>query len=335
MSAEIIAALPKVELHVHLEGSTRPETLLRLAERNKIALPASNIEGLKEWFKFRDFPHFVEIYVAASNAIRKPEDIELLAEEFARGQAEQNILYTEATYTATTILKLSGIPWNEQFDALQRGFAKVPETKVNLVLDIVRQFSVEEGEQIAQWCIGGFGKGVCAIGLSGYELQYPVSAHSQSFAEAKKAGLKITSHAGETQGAESIWEVLRDSYADRIGHGVRCLEDPKLVVELRDKQIHLEVNPSSNVCLGVVPNLAAHPFARLLDEGLSVSINSDDPPFFNTTLTEEQIRCSAEFDLTTDMIYSLTLGAVNAAFLPEEEKTELRRRIILESAEIL
>jgi adenosine deaminase len=301
---EVIAGLPKVELHVHLEGSIQPETLLKLAERNKIELPAKDVVGLRDWFTFRNFDHFVEIYVAA-----------------------QNIYYTEAHYTAMTIHRYAGIPWNEQIDALQRGFAKVTNTKVNLILDIVREFTPEEGETIAKWCIEGKDKGVVAIGLSGFEGKTPVSIHQHSFKTAKEAGLKCTAHAGETGGASTIREALEFALADRIGHGVRCLEDAHLVQELRDRQIHLEVNPTSNVCLGVYPSLAEHPFPLMLDEGLSISINSDDPPYFNTSLTEEWIRCAEEFELSTDILFSLCQGAVNQSFQSPEDKHELRQKI--------
>lgn len=325
---EIVPTLPKVELHVHLEGSIQPSTLLRLAERNKYELPAKDVEGLREWFQFRDFPHFVEVYVAASKCIKTPDDLELIAEEFAREQLRQNILYTEANYTAMTIRRYAGIPWDEQLDALQRGFAKVSGTKVNLIVDIVREFTTEEGEAIAQWCISGQGKGVVAIGLSGFEGKTPVSNHAAAFKTAKEAGLKCSAHAGETGGAAAIREALDVALADRIGHGIRCLDDGPLVRDLRDRQIHLEVNPTSNVCLGVVPSLAEHPLPRLLDEGLSVSINSDDPPYFSTTLTDEWIRCAEEFELSTDILYTLCLGAAQQAFLSDVDKADLKRRIM-------
>jgi adenosine deaminase len=324
---EIIQDLPKVELHVHIEGSIQPETLLKLASRNNIELPATDVAGIREWFKFRDFNHFVEIYVAASKCIRKPEDLELIAEEFARGQAAQNILYTEANYTAMTIHRYSGIPFNEQLDALNRGFAKVPESPVNLILDIVRGFPVNEGETISQWCIDGFGKRVVGIGLSGFESTDPVAIHKHSFKAAKDAGLMCSAHAGETGGPDAIREALNDAFADRIGHGVRCIEDAQLVQELRDKQIHLEVNPTSNVSLGLYPSLAEHPLPVMMDEGLSVSINSDDPPYFNTSLTEEWIRCAEEFEFNTDILFSLCQGAVNKSFLDDAKKATLRKAI--------
>jgi adenosine deaminase len=327
LTREFIEAMPKVELHVHIEGATRPETLLKLAKKNGISLPATDLEGVKEWFKFENFDHFVQVYIACIECFRSGEDIELLAEEFAREQARQNILYTEATYTAETIFRRCGVPADEQLEALRSGFAKVPETRVELILDIVRDMDTPNGEWTAELCKKWHGKGVCAIGLSGFEGRTPVSKHSNAIREAKKAGLKVSTHAGETQGPDSIREVLADADPDRIGHGVRCVEDPHLVAQLRDSQIHLEVNPSSNVCLGVFRSLGDHSLPRLMDEGLNISINSDDPPFFNTTLSNEYLRCAEAFDFSADTIFSLAQNAARNAFLPEAERRVLLQRM--------
>ncbi len=327
LTREFVEAMPKVELHVHLEGATQPATLLKLAKKNNIELPANDLEGIQKWFKFENFDQFVEVYIACIQCFRSGEDIELLAEEFAREQARQNILYTEATYTAETIFRRCGVPADEQIEALKSGFAKVPETRVELILDIVRDMDTPNGEWTSALCQKWVGKGVCAIGLSGFEGRTPVSKHSNAIREAKKAGLKCTTHAGETQGPESIRECLADADPDRIGHGVRSIEDPHLVAELRNSQIHLEVNPSSNVCLGGYPTLGDHPIAKLMDEGLNISINSDDPPFFNTTLSDEFHRCAETFEFSTDVIYSLAVNAAKNAFLPEAEKRELIARM--------
>ena len=332
---ETILELPKVELHVHFEGSIQPASLLWLAKKNQVELPASTEEALKEWFTFRDFPHFAEVYTTASSCIRNAEDLEFLAEQFAQERERQNILYSEVTYTATTILKHSGIPFQEQLEALNRGVAKVPGVVIRWVIDIVREFTPEQGEEVAQWCIDYRDKGVAAIGLSGFELKYPLSRHAHAFATARLAGVPITAHAGETQGPEAIYEALDVIESNRIGHGVRCLEDGRLVARLRDNMIHLEVNPSSNVCLAIFPNLEAHPIGRMIDEGLSVSINSDDPPMFNTSLTEEWARCVETFELPLDILYTLNANAVNASFLSSEEKQDLRQKMVRGFNEVL
>lgn len=327
LTREFVEAMPKVELHVHLEGATRPSTLLKLAKKNGIELPANDLEGIQKWFNFQNFDQFVQVYIACIQCFRSGEDIELLAEEFAREQARQNILYTEATYTAETIFRRCGVPADEQIEALKSGFAKVPETRVELIIDIVRDMDTPNGEWTSALCQQWQGKGVCAIGLSGFEGRAPVARHSNAIREAKKAGLKCSTHAGETQGPESIREVLADADPDRIGHGVRAIEDPHLVAELRKSQIHLEVNPSSNVCLGGYPSLAEHPIAKLMDEGLNVSINSDDPPFFNTTLTDEYWNCAKEFEFSADMLFSLAQNAARNSFLPDTEKRDLLQQM--------
>ena len=326
ITREFCLRMPKVELHVHLEGSIRPETVLKLSERNKVELPASDLDGMREWYRFRDFPHFVQIYVAVSKCIKTPDDIELIAREFMEGQAAQNVLHSEATFSATTLEKHNKIPWPDQHAALKRAIAYGRDeigVSVNFVLDIVRGDPAERGLELAQWAVGAFGDGVCALGLSGIEGICEASRYTEAFALAHQAGMPVVPHAGETQGAASIAEVLRVTKPVRIGHGVRCLEDPAVVAELREKQIPLEVNPTSNVCLGVFPSLEEHPLPKLLDEGLYVTINSDDPPMFGTTVTDEFFRSANTFGFNQDILWSLNLNAANAALLPSEEKRTL------------
>lgn len=322
--------MPKVELHVHIEGSIRPETVLKLAERNRIDLPAKDVEGLRQWYVFRDFPHFVQVYVTVSKCIRTADDIELIVREFLEGQAAQNILHTEATYTATTIEKYCGIPWPDQLAALRRAIAygeKELGVTLRLILDIVRDENTpERALELAKWVVEARDI-VCALGLAGVERAVPASTYQAAFDYAHANGMPVVPHAGETVGADSIREVLDVCRPVRIGHGVRCLEDPKVVGELRDKRIPLEVCPSSNVCLGVFPGLEAHSLPKLLDEGLVVTINSDDPPMFNTSLTEEFQRCAATFELNEDILWTLTLNAANSALLPHETKRELIRKL--------
>lgn len=323
--------MPKVELHVHLEGSIRPETVLKLAERHQSPLPADNLEGLRDWYRFRDFPHFVEVYVAVSKRIKTPEDVELIAREFLEGQAAQNILYSEATYTASTIEKHNGIPWPDQLAALERAIAygeKELGVSCGFILDIVRGDPSERGSLVAQWAVEGRDRGVVvALGLAGIEGAVPAATYADAYRIATEAGLPFIPHAGETRGADSVAEALHDTPAVRIGHGVRSLEDRRVVDELLQRQIPLEVCPSSNVCLGVVPSFEAHPLPRLMDEGLIVTINSDDPPMFGTTLSDEFARCAETFEFDEHILWTLTLNAANASLLPEEKKRDLVRRL--------
>lgn len=322
--------MPKVELHVHLEGSIRPETVLKLAERNQVELPARDIDGLHSWFAFTGFPHFVEVYVAITKCIKTPDDLELIAREFLEGQAAQNVLHSEVTYTASTIERFCGIPWADQLPALQRALAYGRDQlgiSAGFILDIVRGSSPDKGLEVAKWAIDAKGKGVLALGLAGEEGRASAADYAESFALAHEAGLPITPHAGETCGPESIWDALNGTNPNRIGHGVRCVEDPKLVATLRDRQIPLEVCPSSNVCLGGVKSLSEHQLPQLLDEGLYVTIGSDDPPMFNTSITDEYLRIANEFDFDEDILWTLNLNAANAAFVSPDEKLSLVRRL--------
>jgi adenosine deaminase len=328
-----IQAIPKVELHVHLEGSIRPETVLILAQRHQVELPGGTVEGLQAWYEFTDFDHFLEIYVAVSNCIRTPDDVELIAREFLIGQAAQNILHSEVTYTGFVQSQCQGIPYHQQLAAINRAKAWAEiELGVSLgvVVDIPRNISADEGLMVADWAIAGMDTGVIAFGLGGPEVGHPPEKFKAAFDRTRAAGLPSVPHAGETVGPESIWGALRALNADRIGHGVRCLEDPVLVDELRSRQIPLEVSPTSNVCLKVVPDLASHPLPRLLAEGLYVTVNSDDPPMFNTTLTDEYIAVANTFQFGVETIEQFVLNAVRASLLPAGTKQEMEAHFLAE-----
>ncbi len=323
--SEFIRRMPKVELHVHLEGSIQPETLLLLAERNHVQLPATSVGGLRNWYSFTDFSHFIEIYIKISSCICTPEDIEFIAREFLRGQAAQHIRYSEVTFTPYTHYSLNKkIPFEEQLAALTR--ARDWATKelgigVGWVLDISRNVRpLEHGLTVADWAISGMKNGVVALGLGGPEVGHAPEIFQAAFDRAHKNGLASVPHAGETMGTESIWGALNSLHAQRLGHGVRCLEDPVLVEYLRKNQIPLEVCPTSNLCLGVAPSLAQHPLPKLLAAGLYVTINSDDPPMFNTTLTDEYLKVAEAFDFDLATIEKFVMNAVNATCLPQPQR---------------
>lgn len=338
MSLEaFIRSIPKVELHVHLEGAIQPETLLLLAERNNVRLPVASVAELRNWYTFTDFAHFVEIYLAVSECISTAEDIELIAREFLAGQAAQNIRYSEVTFTAFTHFQFNKLPFNEQLAALNRARAWAEAelgVTMGLVIDIARSMPADTGLMVADWAISGMGRGVVALGLGGPEANHPPGKFKAAFDRARDAGLPGVPHAGEMAGPRSIWEALHTLHAIRIGHGVRCLEDAELVAELRKRQIPLEVCPTSNVCLGVAPSLAEHPLPRLLDAGLCVTINSDDPPMFNTTLTDEYLKVANCFDLGSEDIEQLVLEAVRASLMPAAERTRMEAEFIVEFARL-
>ncbi len=333
MFKEFIHRLPKVELHVHLEGSIQPATLLELARRNGVMLPADDVTGLQRWYQFTDFNHFIKTYLTISSCICTPADIELIARDFLRGQAEQNIIYSEVTFTPYTHFSTNRrIPFDEQLDALTRArtwAARELNVHCGWVFDLARNVRpVEHANTVAEWAVQGKPHGVVGFGLGGIEAGNPPEWFAEAFAYARANGLASVPHAGEIAGAESIWGALNVLGAQRIGHGVRCLEDAALVEHLREKQIPLEVCPTSNVCLGVAPSLAEHPLPRLLAAGLYVTLNSDDPPMFNTTLTNEYLKTAEVFGWDEEKLRTLALNAVRASLLPEAEKQRITHDIM-------
>ncbi|MEO8612964.1 MAG: adenosine deaminase [Chloroflexota bacterium] len=326
--SEFIREMPKVELHVHLQGATQPETWLELAKRNNVPLPADTVEGIREWFTFTDFRHFIDTYIQVVKTLVTPEDLELMTREFLKNQAAQHIVYSEVTYTPRlSTIRDAGIN-REQLAAINRARAWAEAefgVIMGLVIDIPREVTAEDAEFYADWAINGYGNGVVAFGIGGYEPGNLPEKYAKTFARVYEAGIPCVPHAGETVGPESIWNALEVCHPVRIGHGVRCIEDAKLVDLLREKQIPLEVSPTSNICLKVYPTLAQHSLPRLIDSGLCVTINSDDPPMFNTTLTNEYAVCAETFGWGTDDIERLSLNALRASFLPEARKTELEK----------
>jgi adenosine deaminase len=294
-----------------------------------VPLPADSLEGLQAWYRFRDIAHFVEIYDRVSRCIQTPDDIELIAREFLAQQAAQNIWYSEVTLTPYTHYRLKGLTFAQQLVALNR--ARVwaeAELGVTMryILDFARRAPLEQAATVADWAVAARDEGVVALGLGGVEQGHMASRFRPMFERVRDAGLARVPHAGETVGPESIWDALRAADATRIGHGVRCMEDPTLVDELRRRQIPLEICPTSNVCLGVARRLADHPLPRLLEAGLYVTVNSDDPPMFDTTLTGEYLALAQTFGFGSGVVERLTLNALRATLLATQERVALEAR---------
>lgn len=326
--AEYIQAMPKAELHVHLEGTIRPETLLELAADNGVSLPASDVDGLRRWYTFHDFDHFVAIYLVICDCLRRPDDFARAAYEYGRSMAEQNIRYAEVTFSpGTHVLRPGGLAWDELLDAVNAGRARARAefgVEMRWIPDIVR-CNPETALTVAEWLISDRSRagGVVALGLGGPEVGYPPEWFAEAFALALRHRVHSNPHAGETVGPESIWGALRSLGAERLGHGVRAIEDPALLEHLAAQQVPLEVNPTSNVCLGVYPSYAAHPLKRLVEAGLLVTVNSDDPALFNTTLVDEYLHAIEGCGLSLDELEEVALNAARAAYLPPDDKATL------------
>jgi aminodeoxyfutalosine deaminase len=328
-----LRAAPKVELHVHLEGAILPETLLALAQRNGVALPAEDVAGLREWFTFRDFPHFVKIFYLITTCLRTAQDYEDIAYQFGAEMGRQHVRYAEVTFTPSTQYS-RGIPQDAWFGGLTRGRERARAdfgVEIAWVFDIVRYLSdASQVHPLADYttavAIEGMRDGVIALGLGGLEAGHPPEPFAPYFTRARAAGLRSAPHSGETAGPESIWGAIRTLGAERIGHGVRAIEDPALVRYLADEHLPLEVNPTSNLRLGIYPSLAEHPLRRLRDAGVTIAVGSDDPPLFNTTLSDEVALLGEPFAFDVAACDAILLDAVRSSFLPAERKAALLAR---------
>lgn len=321
-----IEQMPKVELHVHLEGSVRPETLLELGRLHGVPYPFEDLQGAREWFTFRDFPHFIQIYLGIMQSLITSEDHERVVYEIGEDAHRQNIRYLEITFSPAS-------PLNPRSDALPdvvlagiragaRRALRDFGVQMQFILDPVRTRTPEEVLWFARWCAENLGDGFIGFGLGGTEVDNPPQRYQESFDLVRSAGARISIHAGETVGPESVRAALEVG-AERIGHGVRAIEDPSLVRELAERGVILEVSPTSNICLGVYPEYAQHPFRALHDAGVQVTINSDDPPMFNTTLTNEYLVLAEHFGFSIADLHALTQRAAQAAFLPSDERARL------------
>ncbi|HET7034565.1 MAG TPA: adenosine deaminase [Thermomicrobiaceae bacterium] len=334
-----LRAAPKAELHVHLEGAIQPATLLELARRNGVELPVSSEAEVRDWFTFRDFDHFVEIYVAITRCLRTVEDYQQIVRDFGAEMARQNIRYAEVTFSPSTHHAL-GVPQDVWFSGLSQGREEIKRdfgVEINWVFDVVRNSILHEGitsraDYTTGVAIEGMGDGVVALGLGGAEAGAPPQPYAPWFERARAAGLHSNPHAGELAGPESIWGALNALGAERIGHGVRASDDPALVRYLAERRIPIEISPTSNLRLGVYPDYAHHPLRALHDAGVIVTINSDDPPLFNTTLNDEVLLLPHAFGFDLAAIDEILLNPVRHSFLPPERKTALEAEFRAELA---
>jgi adenosine deaminase len=336
---DFIQTLPKAELHVHLEGAIEPETVLQLAERNQMTdkLPADDVDGLRQWFTFTGFENFVGIYLTIQELLRTPDDFALIAYQLGADMARQNIRYREATFTPYThvVYQDKGLTIEDVISGLERGRQQAKEefgVEIRWVFDIYRNlpyqisgdgsFHPKPAEMTLEFALAGVDYGVVGLGLGGFEPGAPPEDFEDVFTEAKLNGLLSLPHAGETEGPASVWGSVRELQADRIGHGVRSIEDPTLLQHLVDYQIPLEVNPTSNLQLHVYETIEEHPFKKLDEMGIPVTINSDDPPLFNSNLSEEYLLVAEAFDYEPEDLVRLARRAFTAAGVevPVKEK---------------
>ena len=327
--AGFISRLPKAELHVHHVGSASPRIVAELAERHPGVVP-SDPEQLADFFAFRDFGHFIEVYLAVVDLIRTPEDVRLLTYEVAREMAEvQQVRYAELTCTPYTSVAV-GVPIEGYTEAIEDA-RTAAERDFGIVLrwiyDIPGESGLPAADATLDFALNHAPDGLIGFGLGGPEVGVPRPQFKPHFDAARAAGLRSLPHAGETTGPQTVWDALRELGAERIGHGTSSAQDPDLLAHLAQTRIPLEVCPSSNVATRAVASLDEHPLRAFRDAGVVVTINSDDPPMFGTTLNREYEIAADLLGLDETGVADLARTAVQVSCAPDEVKTRILAEI--------
>nr|WP_218861828.1 adenosine deaminase [Nocardioides panzhihuensis] len=341
-----IAGLPKAELHVHHVGSASPRIVAELAARHPGTVPA-DIELLREYFTFSDFAHFIEVYLSVVDLVRTPEDIRYLTYEIARDLAQtQQVRYAELTCTPYTSVRpdlaartehMSGRgtghtgmtieAYTEALEDARVGAERDFGITLRWIYDIPGEAGMPAADATLTYAVDHGPEALIGFGLGGPEVGVPRPQFERHFDAARAAGLRSLPHAGETTGPQTIWDALTVLKAERIGHGTSAAQDPALLAHLAEHRIPLEVCPSSNVATGAVATLEEHPLKTFVDAGVPVTINSDDPPMFATTLNQEYEIATDLLSLDTAGVADLARAAVDVSYAPDDFKARMRDEI--------
>jgi aminodeoxyfutalosine deaminase len=327
-----IRRLPKAELHLHLEGTITPATLVELSARHD-PQPMSLAEA-ESHYRFDDFTSFIEGFKAVTRRLIDPEDYELVAWHMMQDLAQQGVVHAEVYISVGVIYMWRNFDpscFEPIFAGLERARVRARDDlglSLYWIFDAVRHFTVEEAVRVFRKAaeLRAEFPAIIGIGLGGDERRTGSAPFLALYEEARGAGLRLTNHAGETTGPEAIWEALGIG-AERLGHALSAIDDPNLMQELKSRSIALELNPTSNVRTGVCASFAAHPLRRYFDAGLLVTLNSDDPAFFGSDVANEYLLAHTEQGFTREELRQLAENSIRASFLPEAEKAPWLARI--------
>ncbi len=319
-----IHTIPKAEIHVHLEGSITPTLAKKLAARHKTTLPEA-LFGPNQTYRFRDFLHFLKAYDVICSVVKTPEDYRDIAYDYLIRSAQEGVIYTELM-PSPDHAALHGISYDTLLESIAQGIQDAEaETgiKACIYVSCVRHYGVEKCESLAKTIVNYPHPLMRGFGMGGDEVGFPPKQFKKTYQIVNEAGIACTAHAGEMAGPEGIKEALSHLPISRIGHGVRSIEDDNLIAEIIDKGITLECCPTSNVMLRVYDSYASHPFLKLKNAGVNVTLNSDDPPFFATTIGNEYQVARQKFQLSDQDLVAITRTAIQAGFLDEKTKQSL------------
>ena len=325
---ELIRALPKVELHVHIEGTFEPELMFEIAQRNQIAIPYQSVEDVRQAYNFHNLQSFLDIYYAGANVLIHEQDFYDLAWAYFEKCAEDYVVHTEMFFDPQTHTD-RGIAFEVVINGLQRACDDALEKlgiSSRLIMCFLRHLSEEAAfETLAQAL--PFKEQIIAVGLDSSEMGHPPSKFERIFAKARELGFLIVAHAGEEGPAQYVWEALDLLKVNRIDHGVRSEEDAQLMQRLIAEKMPLTVCPLSNLKLRVVDNMAQHNIRRLLQQGVHVTVNSDDPSYFGGYMNDNFIAITEALDLSNAELKQLAMNSFEASFMPETEKQKWKLQI--------
>jgi adenosine deaminase len=309
--------LPKAELHLHIEGTFEPELIFEIAERNQIPLPYPSIDALRQAYEFTDLQSFLNLYYAAMAVLRTEQDFADLANAYLGRAKSQGVVHAEIFFDPQAHTA-RGVPYEVVLDGLWAALRDSEQRygiTTKLILCFLRDLTAESALQTLETALGYHGERLVAVGLDSAEAGHPPAKFREVFDRARAAGLLTVAHAGEEGPPEYVWEALDVLKASRIDHGVRSLEDPRLVARLRDEKIPLTVCPFSNVKLRVVDTLRDHPLARMLELGLHATVNSDDPAYFGGYVGENLAGVAEALGLDEDALLTLARNSFTASFI--------------------
>lgn len=320
--------MPKLELHLHLEGAAPPAFIRAMAQRKTVDL--SRIFDERGAYAYRDFPDFLRVYEAACTVLTSPQDFHDLALAVLEQSAEEGVIYTEAFLSPDFCGGGDLAAWRDYLAAIEAA-ASQAEAQSDIIMrgcvTCIRHFGPEQARKIARCAQETAGRFITGFGLAGDESMLQPKDFAYAFDAAREAGLGLTAHAGEWGGPGSVRDALRDLRITRIGHGVRAIEDPALVDHLAETGVVLEVCPGSNIALGLYHTLAQHPIDRLRRAGVKLTVSTDDPPFFHTTMTREYQALADQFGWEAPEFDAITQTALDAAFCDPETRSALAKRL--------
>jgi len=320
--------IPKIELHLHLEGAAPPSFIRGMAKEKSVDLSRIFTKG--GGYAYRDFNHFLSVYEAATSVLTSPEDYARLTTAVLEESAANGVVYTESFISPDFCGGGDLTAWREYLHAIQEAAEKAEATHgitLRACITPIRHFGPERAKPIARCAAETVGEFVTGFGIGGDEMAGKPRDFLWSFDMAREAGLRLTAHAGEWGGAASVRDTIRDLDVERVGHGVQAIEDPELVDEIAEAGITLECCPGSNVFLGVFPTWASHPIEKLRERGVKVTVSTDDPPFFHTTMAREYEMLAETFDWDEAVFAEINQNALDAAFCDAATREKIAKRL--------